>query len=220
MKHPWLTLLTFGFVGIIVLFFFGLYSQPLELPSNEPENLPDISSPSVTVVNPTKGAEDPIVQIIEFGDFQCPHCAQLAKDLDTVTETFPGKVQIVWKDMPNTSTHPQAQQAAIAAHCAKRQGQFWAYHDQLFDQQNLLSESTYRSIAQDLELDMSQFSQCLETQNTLPVVRRDLEEALALELNATPTLFIGDKRLVGQISRQEIMGLVRQEINRSSQNTN
>jgi protein-disulfide isomerase len=220
MKHPWLTLLTFGFLSVVVLFFFGLYAEPLELPSNESENLPDISSPSVTYVNPKKGAEEPVVQIIEFGDFECRHCSQLADDLDAVVETYPDKVQVVWKDMPNTSTHPHAEQAAIAAHCAKRQGKFWEYHDQLFAQQSLISQSLLRSVARDLALNMDQFSQCMESQDTLPVVRRDLEEALALELNATPTLFIGDERLVGQVSRQEVMQLVRQQINQSQQQTN
>jgi protein-disulfide isomerase len=220
MKHPWLTLLTFGFLSVVVLFFFGLYAEPLELPSNEPENLPDISSPSVTYVNPKKGAEEPVVQIIEFGDFECRHCSQLADDLDAVVETYPDKVQVVWKDMPNTSTHPNAEQAAIAAHCAKRQGKFWEYHDQLFAQQSLMSQSLLRSVARDLDLNMDQFSQCLESQDTLPVVRRDLEEGLALKLNATPTLFIGDERLVGQVSRQEVMQLVRQRINQSQQQTN
>jgi protein-disulfide isomerase len=92
----------------------------------------------VTNVNPKKGAEEPVVQIIEFDDFECRHCSQLADDLDAVVETYPDKVQVVWKDMPNTSTHPHAEQAAIAAHCAKRQGKFWEYHDQLFAQQSLI----------------------------------------------------------------------------------
>lgn len=220
MQHPWLTLLTFSFLSAVVLFFFGLYAEPLELPSNEPQNLPDISAPSVTYVNPKKGAKEPVVQIIEFGDFECRHCAQLAKDLDVVVETYPDKVQVVWKDMPNTSTHPHAEQAAIAAHCAKRQGKFWPYHDQLFAQQSLLSQSLFRSVAQELNLNMDQFSQCMESQSTLPIVQRDLAEGLALGLNATPTLFIEGDRLVGQVSRQEVMQIVRQKLNQSSQQAN
>lgn len=217
MKHPWLTLLSFAFFSAIVLTFFSLHAKPLEVTQPQSQDLPDISAPSVTYVNPKKGAENPAVRIVEFGDYQCRHCAQLASDLDHVIETFPEQVQVVWKDMPNASTHEYAEQAAVAAHCAKRQGKFWQYHDQLFAQQTRISESLFRSIAQDLDLDTQQFIQCFDSQNTLPVVQRDLEEALALELNATPTVFIGDERIVGQVSRAEIMAKVRQLINQSNQ---
>ena len=129
--------------------------------------------------------------------------------LDVLLRTIPD-VQVVWKDAPNESLHPLSTPAAIAAHCAGEQGKFWEYHDQLFGQQVLLNETLFPQIAKDIGLDSSRFQSCYDNRDTLPLVKKDFEEAKALSLSATPTIFLKEERLVGFITVEELIGRVRE----------
>ena len=110
--------------------------------------------------------------------------------------------------MPNESVHPLATPAAIAAHCADRQGRFSTYIQELFNRQAILSEDHLRQIAQDVGLNMSAFQTCYDSRDTLPIVKKDYQEGLALGLTATPTLFINGERLVGAVTLDELIQYV------------
>lgn len=110
--------------------------------------------------------------------------------------------------MPNESTHELATPTAIAAHCADRQGMFWQYHDALFERQPYLSETQFTQIATDIGLDVEKFQTCYDARDTLPIVKKDYEEGLALGITSTPTLYIGDQTLVGAVTTQDLIDLV------------
>ena len=116
------------------------------------------------------------------------------------------------KDLPNESSHLLSTPSAIAAHCADRQGAFWAFHDGLFEKQSFLSETHFAEIATDIGLDSERFQKCYESRDTLPIVKNDFQEARALEIPATPTFYINDVRYVGAYSSEEILDLVRKEL--------
>lgn len=75
------------------------------------------------------------VTIIEFSDFQCPFCSRANPTVKQVLESYGDKVVLSYKHFPLVSIHPRAQKSAEAAECAKDQGKFWEFHDQLFDNQ-------------------------------------------------------------------------------------
>lgn len=209
MQHRWLAFLSIAALGLMVFIFFWFRVQPIEVVIPEPDiEVGSLTQPTVTFVNPTKGAEAPRVIVVEFGDFQCAACVTLDDSMEVLLKTYPNDVRIVWKDMPNESAHPLATPAAIAAHCADRQGAFWEYHDALFDRQSYLSESQFTQIATDLGLNVGKFQTCYDERDTLPIVKKDYEEGLALGITSTPTLYIGDQVFVGAISTQDLVELV------------
>jgi protein-disulfide isomerase len=208
MQHRWLTFLSIGFLGVVVFIFFWYRNQPIEIPELDTIQIGSVTQPSVTYVNPSKGALEPTVTIIEFGDFQCTACQTLATSLDVVLKTYPDDVKLVWKDLPNESSHEMATPAAIAAHCADRQGAFWEYHDALFAQQNYLSETRFGQIALEVGLDTEEFASCYDSRDTLPIVKKDYEEGIALGLTSTPTLYLDSQLFVGALSTQELIDLV------------
>lgn len=211
MQHRWLAFLSIAALGLMVFVFFWFRNQPIEIVIPEPDvEVGSLSEPTVTFVNPSKGAETATVTVVEFGDFQCAACATLADSLDVLVKTYPDDVRVVWKDMPNESAHELATPSAIAAHCADRQGKFWEYHDALFERQSYLSESLFTQIAQDIELDVEKFQTCYDERDTLPIVKKDYEEGLALGITSTPTIYIGDQMLVGAVSTQDLVDLVAQ----------
>lgn len=209
MQHRWLAFLSIAALGLMVFVFFWFRNQPIEVVIPEPEiEVGSLTQPTVTFVNPAKGAETPTVTIIEFGDFQCAACATLDDSLEVLVKTYPDDVRIVWKDMPNESAHELATPAAIAAHCADRQGMFWEYHDSLFDRQSVLNEAQFTQIATDIGLNVGKFQTCYDERDTLPIVKKDYNEGLALGITSTPTLYVGDQVFVGAVSTQDLLDLV------------
>ena len=214
MKDKWLSFIILGFLSIVVFVFFYIRIQPIEIPRPDENELEvgSLDKPIVTFVNPARGPTDAEIVIVEYGDFECHACKGMTESLKIVQQTYPNQVKLVWKHFPNESLHPEALPAAIAAHCAQTQGVFWNYHDKLFQQQELLSESLYPQIARELDLDMERFENCTQQQDTLPIVQRDFEEALALGLTATPTIYIGDEIFVGAVTLDELLNTVKEQV--------
>ncbi len=213
MSHRWLTFLSITVLGIIVFIFFGLRLRPIEIPRIETTAVVGSQTePTVTFVNPSKGAKDAAVTLVVFSDFQCDACASLADSLDVILKTYPDDVRLVWKNLPNESLHPLATPAAIAAHCAAEQGKFWEYHDELFQKQAYLSESIFTQIASSIGLDVESFQSCYDQRDTLPIVTKDYEEGLALGLTSTPSLYIGNQLLIGALDVQELLSVVEEQL--------
>jgi protein-disulfide isomerase len=84
----------------------------------------------------TKGKAGSKVTIIEYSDFQCPFCSRAHPTIQQVLKDYGDRVVFAYKHFPLVSIHPRAQITAEAAECAKDQGKFWEFHDQLFLNQN------------------------------------------------------------------------------------
>lgn len=209
LQHRWLVLLTVAFLAGVVFVLFWIRLQPIQIPETETSGVipGSVANPTVTFVNPKKGAETPNLVIVGYSDFQCGPCAEFASTMDALLLAVPG-VQYVWKNMPNESTHEFSTRAAIAAHCAGNQGKFWEYHDELFANQYYLTEGLFSQIAVNLGLDAQAFETCYGTAETLPLVKRDYEEGLALDITAVPTIFIGNERYTGALTFDDLFDRV------------
>jgi protein-disulfide isomerase len=144
------------------------------------------------------------VVIVEYSDFQCPSCALVEPTIHSLLDTYKGKIRFIYKYYPLTKIHPNAMPAAHAADCAGDQKQFWPYHDRLFATQiswaPLADPTTsFMAIAQDVKLDIPKFTSCYADPSRLTMIEQDAKEAMAREVKATPTFFVGDDRLVGQV---------------------
>lgn len=160
-----------------------------------------VSVPAPGKGQPAKGAAGGKVVIQVFGDFQCPFCARAAKTVDEVVAAFPGKVKVVWRNLPLTF-HAEAQLAAEAALEARaQQGDvgFWKMHDLLYQDtttQNLDRAALERH-ARSLGLDMAKFTAALDTRAHQAAVEADKKIAEAAKISATPTFVINGYMLSG-----------------------
>ena len=116
-------------------------------------------------------------QRIEFGDFQCPFCAEAEPTVKQFIAQHADQVTLVYKHFPLSQIHPQATSAAQAAWAAQQQGRFWEYHDALFDQQKQLGEDLYLAIAEELDLDLEQFNRDRNSSEAKAAIDQDLELA-------------------------------------------
>ena len=165
------------------------------------------SQVSVFASDPVRGAPAATVTIVEFGDFECPYCAQVAPTLENAISQSNGKLKLVWKDFPLPS-HAQAQAAAEAAQCAARQGKFWEYHDALFQAQDNLSDIMYLSLAGEVGLNYEAFSSCLTNHATLPLVERNLAEGTSIGVDGTPFFIINGQAVSGLITPEQLEALL------------
>jgi len=150
-------------------------------------------------VDPTRVRGNPKakVMIVEFSDFQCPYCGQVAATLKNVLAKHEGTVALAFRDMPIQQIHPQAQLAAEASRCAQEQGKFWEYHDLLFADQGGLEKQGLLTKAQKLQLNEKQFDVCLSGGKYKAQIQDDFQEGMRAGVTGTPGFFINGVFLTG-----------------------
>lgn len=148
--------------------------------------------------NPAIGPEDAPVKIIEFSDYQCPFCKRWYDDVKArLLADYEGQIRFVYRDLPLSNIHPQAQSAAEAANCAGEQKAYWQYHDALFGAKYGLGEAAYSKYAADLALNVNDFDICMLEHRYQKEVNDDASVGVGLGLTGTPTFFVNGLKLVG-----------------------
>jgi protein-disulfide isomerase len=141
---------------------------------------------------PSKGAAKGRVVIVEFADFECPHCGTLAKTMPEVLAAFPNDVTLYFKHFP-LGTHLNSELAARATWAAGQQGRFWPMHDMVFANQAALTAEKIKAFARELGLNTKKFEADLDSPAAHAAVDRDRQEGLQSGLTGTPTLYINGK---------------------------
>lgn len=139
--------------------------------------------------NPSKGAENALITIIEYTDFECPYCSKGVKTVNQVLKKYAGKVKLVFKNNP-LDFHKQAVPAANAALAANKQGKFWEYHDLLFKNSSKLNEELFVKLAKDLKLDMEKFDKDRNSDEITDQVELEKAEAESHKLRGTPSFLV------------------------------
>ena len=159
--------------------------------------------PAVRATDHVRGSANAPVTVIEYSDFECPFCKQMHGSLKTAVGE--GKIRWVFRDYPLTAIHPLALKEAEAGQCAGAQGKFWEYADALYDAQDQISASLdldqqLTSLAKDVHADPVAFKQCLDTGKFNELLKNEMTEAESLQINGTPTVFVGNKRIEGSVT--------------------
>ena len=163
-----------------------------------------LSEPLITFVDPIRGNKDAKITIVEFGDFACALCKSIEPALQAVISEAPNKRRLIWKDAPNVNEHAETFTASMAARCAQDQGKFWEYHDRLMLPGTSLNAENLVNIAVQLELNEASFQSCMASDVTRPIVQHTLEEAFALDISGTPTIFLNGVEYTGPLTIEGI----------------
>ena len=118
--------------------------------------------------------------LVEFGDYECPPCRVMHEALRAFAATHRDKVSVIFRHMPLLQIHPTAFDTALYAEAARDQGKFWQMHDLLYDNQEKFAPKDLKRYAQQLNLDMAQVHQSIET-TARARVRADMDASLQLD---------------------------------------
>ncbi len=133
------------------------------------------------------------VVMVEFSDYECPYCRRYFEQVyprlkaDYVDT---GKVRYVVRDLP-LDIHSRAFAAAEAARCAGAAGKFWALRQALFTEKGALDRARLRLLARGAGVPAEEFQACLDQHRFASAIRRDIADAAAAGITATPSFVIG-----------------------------
>jgi Na+/H+ antiporter NhaA len=144
-----------------------------------------------------RGRMDAPVTLVEYGDFECPYCGHAAPVIDKLLDHLGDELRYVFRHLPLTDVHPNAQVAAEAAEAAGAQSAFWEMHDRLLTHQSSLTPTELYGHAEALELDLDRFSEDVTRRRFAPRIAQDVQSADASGVSGTPTFFINGRRHQG-----------------------
>jgi len=163
--------------------------------------------------DPVFGPETAPITIIEFSDFECPYCRKWHVEVwPRLLEAYPDQIRLVYRDFPLTNIHSNATPAASAANCAGDQDFYWEFNELLFSGRFSLNKTAYQAYAEELELDMDAFTDCLESGRYNSEVIADFEFAANLGVSSTPTFFVNGIPVVGAQPFEVFSQLIDQEL--------
>ncbi|WP_028296568.1 DsbA family protein [Olivibacter sitiensis] len=145
------------------------------------------------------GSKNAEIQIVEYGDYQCPNCGEAFPILKEILNEFDGAVCLVFRHFPLTEIHPMALPAAIAAEAASRQGKFWSMHDLIFANQEALSEALFEDMARELGLEIDRFFEDCQDEAIRTLIEDDFESGVRSGVNGTPTFFVNGLHFDGSV---------------------
>jgi protein-disulfide isomerase len=160
---------------------------------------------------PFTGPQDAKVVLVEFGDFECPYCAQAHRLVKELRQLYPNQLRVEYRHFP-LEQHTRAKPAAIASECANQQGMFWEYHDYLYENPRALQDSDLSNYAKNAKLDMEKFKTCLTSNRAAKVVMRDTEIAQKLGVDGTPSIYINGIKLIGLLPLPLIRVIIDHEL--------
>ena len=133
--------------------------------------------------------EGPLV--IEYMDFECPHCAETHARLAGL------EITCVFRHFPVASKHPRARVLAHAAEAAALQGSFWEFHDSLYEDHGRLDDPHLWERCERLGLDLDRFEADRRSEAVAERVKRDFRSGIRAGVATTPTLFVQGQAFPG-----------------------
>lgn len=179
--------------------------------------LVDTTIPPVPNQGHVMGSDTAPVEVVEFGDFECPACGSFA----TLTEPDvrsrlinTGLIRFRYLDFP-LGIHRNTWPAHLASWCASEQGRFWEMHDAIFMTQDRWNtqatsrpERILRDVARQIALNVEQYDACMSSRKYHPQIRANVDEGVRRAVSGTPTFFIGNKRIAEPLSYDEFKKFV------------
>jgi protein-disulfide isomerase len=158
------------------------------------------------------GPETAAVTLVEFGDFQCPYCADAHPMLKRIAVAMGPSLRFVFRHMVMMEIHPFAQFAAEAAEAAHLQGRFWAMHDAIYQHQTELGTDLIDQLVDKLGLDRTRFDADLHSRRGRARIRYDFMGGMRSGVAGTPTFFINGERYDGDVHERSLSAALQKKV--------
>jgi protein-disulfide isomerase len=155
------------------------------------------------------GPMDAPLTLVEYGDFECPHCRAAHPVVKQIQRVLGNTLRFVYRHFPLAEIHAHAERAAEASESAGAQGAFWEMHDVIFENQDALTNRDLIRYAAAIDIDAQQVAEDLDSGTWEPRVRRDFLSGVRSGVNGTPTFFINGMRHDGPLDPQSLLAALR-----------
>lgn len=207
MSKQTITMVVIGAVIIIGAFIMFKKSPTTNAPTVNIQNL-------VSSTDHMTGSATAKVQLVEFGDYQCPACGYAYPVIKQVVDAHSSdpNFNFVFRNFP-LPMHANALAAAQAAEAAGEQGKYFEMHDLLYTHQNDWADLTdptavFENYAQQLHLDMTKFKTAFSDPKITSMLVSQRQQAMDMGLAGTPTFFLNNRQLPGIPSADELLKLI------------
>ena len=158
----------------------------------------------MTKLNPAVNSKDHIqgkntapLELVEYGDYQCPYCGQAYPIVKNLLRSLGADIKFVFRNFPLSELHPDAFNAAVAAEAAGLQKKYWDMHDIIFENQQELDMESLFLYAKKIGLDLERFKNDIQKNALSTKVEQDFESGVRSGVNGTPSFFINGKKYNG-----------------------
>jgi protein-disulfide isomerase len=159
-----------------------------------------------------QGGEDAECVLVEYGDYECPHCRAAQPVVKQLERHFGKRLMFVFRSFPLTQIHPMAEPAAETAEFAGAHGLFWEMHDLLLENQDQLGLPLFQTLAKVLGLDPAKLTADLEQNTYRKKVRADFAGGVRSGVNGTPTFFINGRRYNGPNEYPDLLEAIKETL--------
>jgi protein-disulfide isomerase len=153
--------------------------------------------PAVNSKDHIQGKNTAPLELVEYGDYQCPHCGHAYPIIKNVQRNLGPDLKFVFRNFPLSEMHPDAFSAAVAAEAAGLQQKFWDMHDIIFENQQELDLESLFLYAKTIGLDLERFKNDIQKKKLTTKVEQDFESGVRSGVNGTPSFFINGKKYNG-----------------------
>lgn len=153
--------------------------------------------PLVSEQDHIHGGKSAKIEIVEFGDYQCPHCGHAHPIIKKIQKTFGEQIKFVFRNFPLQEAHEYAFPAAVAAEAAALQDKFWEMHDGIYENQNRIGEALFNELAEKIGLDIEQFKKDYSSGEVTEKVESDFESGIRSGVNGTPSFYVNGTKFDG-----------------------
>jgi protein-disulfide isomerase len=161
-------------------------------------------TPPISAEDHVDGPERAELELVMYGDFQCPYCTAAFPIVHRIRDQLAGRLLFAFRHFPLREIHPDAERAAQAAEAASAQGAFWQMHDRMYESRGALGREDLIHYAGELGLDVERFTTELDSEAYAPRVQRDVDSGLASGVTGTPGFFVGGRQHTGSFDAQSL----------------
>jgi protein-disulfide isomerase len=165
-------------------------------------------TPPVNDKDHVSGPQNALVELVEYGDYQCPHCGAAHPVVKAIMKAYGKDLKFVFRNFPLSEAHPYAEAAALAAEAAGKQKKFWEMHDMIYEHQNILDGRALLEFASALGLDMKKFEKDITDSRIAEKVSSDFESGMRSGVNGTPSFFINGLKYNGSYDFESLAGSI------------
>jgi len=184
-------------MGIVLVAFVGIFFF-----SNSGSDTTNNSGTSGTTSNHTTGNNSKNVEVVVYGDFECPACGSFFPVEKQIIDTYKDDIKFVFRHFPLDSIHPNARAASRAAEAAGLQGKFFEMHDLLYENQQQWSsrvttnpQCIFENYSKELGLDIAKYNADYAAETTNSTINADKQSGSQAGVSGTPTYFINGQKM-------------------------